>query len=185
MRALVFIAGVAAAVAATQLHAGADLVLRDGGVLSGESVERTRDGLFLLTIEDGSVLTIPVNLVKSLRLTGGEDPAPTGIVVAGPENVAGPKDPIPLPSPEKQLAAFGRPPATFARSNVNPTWRPGNALGPDVTQFNPARWYKTALSMDWTPVSAFRASKDVTQFNPVRWYKAPTDSSWRPTDGWR
>jgi hypothetical protein len=185
MRAISLAGAVLATFVAAAAHAGADLVLIDGGVLKGEAVERTKDGLYLLTTADGSVLTVPVSVVKALRLTGGEDPAPTGMLVTGPRTVAGPDDPIPQDSPAEQVAAFGRPPARFAQATIDPNYRMVSALGPDVSDFNPARWYKTARSFEWTPTPAYRASQDRTQFNPVRWYKSPTDPTWRPTSGFR
>jgi len=185
MRAGRLAGAVVATLFACAAQAGAELVLLDGGVLKGEDLERTKDGLYLLTTSDGAVLTVPVALVKGLRLTGGEDPAPSGMLLTGPRTVAGPDDPIPVDSPDKQLEAFGRPPAAFALATINPNYPLVSALGPDVSEFNPVRWYQTARSPEWTPTPAYRSSQDVTHFNPVRWYKAPTDASWKPTSGFR
>lgn len=167
-------------------HAGAELILQDGKILSGESVQRKKEGVYLLTTEDGDVLTVPVELVKKLRLTGGEpeEDVPTGLKVAEPGNLVGPPESFVPPTTREQLAAFGRPPALFRRPAIDSNWRPKNSLGPDVANFNPARWYRAPIDPFWKPVSAFQASRDVTSFHPVRWYQPALDSVWRPTSGW-
>ena len=164
-------------------RAGAELTLQDGKVLSGTTLERTREGVYLLTQKDGEVVTIPVELVKKLHLTSDDDPAPSGIRETGAGAIVGP--PVEPPKTHEQLAAFGRPPATFRRGPVETLWVPQSGLGPDVSDFNPARWFRAPTDPTWTPVSAFKSSKDVTQFSPVRWYSAPTDPIWRPTNGFR
>jgi hypothetical protein len=176
----------AAMVLATAIPAwaGAALVLRDGTVLEGEGLERTRDGLYLLTIAEGNVIPVPVSLVKELRLLGGEDPAPSGVKVSRPETLAGLPDPRP-PRHDEQLRAFARPAAAFVRGAVETNWTPRSALAPDVSQFNPARWYRAGRDFSWTPTPAFRASQDVTRFSPVRWAAPTIDPVWRPADGWR
>jgi len=161
---------------------GAELTLIDGTVLSGSGLERARDGVYLLS-RDGQVLTIPVELVKKLHLTGEEDPAPTAFRLAGPEVLAG--DKIDPPRAEQQLAAFGRPPAQFRRGAVDPNWNPPSALGPDATDFHPVKWFRAPTDPVWTPTSAFKSSKDATRFNPVRWFDAPTKPAWHPTSGFR
>lgn len=164
----------------TGVWAGAQLTLTDGTLLSGASVERTRDGVYLLT-RDGQVMTIPVELVKKLHLTGEDDPAPTAFRVAPGEVLVGTK--VDPPRADEQLAAFGRPPAQFRRGAVDPYWNPRSALGPDVREFNPVRWFRAPTDPVWTPSSAFKASKDATQFSPVRWFTAPTNPTWHPTSG--
>lgn len=166
-----------------RLQAGAELTLEDGMVVSGASVERTKEGLYLLTRDDGDVVSIPVELVKKLRLMSDEDPVATGMKLTGPEAIVGP--PIQSPRAKEQLAAFGREPARFQPGAVDTQWWPQNALGPDVTEFNPVRWFKAPVNVSWTPTSDYRVSSDVTEFNPVRWYQAPTDPTWHPTSGFR
>jgi hypothetical protein len=170
---------------AADVRAGAELVLVDGQVLSGSDVERTREGLYILTTTDGEVIPVPVDLVKKLVLTGGEEPAPTGFKLAVAENLVGPPEPFEPPRTREQLSAFGRAPARFREGAVDFNWTPGNALKPDVTEFNPVRWYKAPTNFIWEPKSAFTRSDDVTQFNPVNWRKAPTDPVWWPKDGFR
>ena len=175
---------IAIVLASLPVWAGAELVLVDDRVLSGKSVER-KEEFFLLEMPKGGVIAVPAELVKELRLTGGADPAPTGIRLAEPRTLAG--LPLALPAgPRDQLAAFGRPSARFAAASTDSRWRPTNAWPPgkDVTNFNPSSWAKPSIDPTWSPVSAFKASKDVTEFNPARWYESPTRSAWQPRDAW-
>ncbi len=165
--------------------AGAQLTLEDGRVLTGETLERTADGFYLLTNEDGDVVTIPVEITKSVALLGGEDAAPTGLRPTAPLALAGRPEPIRPPKAREQLAAFGRDPAKFREGAVRGDWIPASGLGADVSDFHPAKWFQAPTPFVWAPTSAFRASQDVTGFNPVRWYKTPTDPTWWPKDSWR
>ncbi len=167
------------------VRAGAELVLLDGTVLSGTDVERTRGGDYQLTIAEDNVVSIPVGLVAKIRLTGGEDPAPTAFKITIPENLVGPKEPFEPPKTRDQLASFGRAPATFREGSVRTDWTPGNALAPDATEFHPVRWRKGPTDFNWTPTSAFRASQDVTQFSPAKWRVPMRDPSWYPVNGFR
>lgn len=169
----------------TPAGAGAELVLEDGQVLSGTDVERTRDGVYVLTQEDGQAIAIPVGLVKKLHLTGGEDPAPTAFKVAIPANLVGPPEPFEPPKVRDLVAAFGRPPARFRSGTIDPVWNPEPALGPDVTEFHPVRWYQAPTDSVWTPKSAFTASGDVTEFSPARWRAPLRDPVWWPKSGFR
>lgn len=166
-------------------HAGAELVLQDGTVLTGTDVVRTRDGAYALTLAEDNIITIPVSLVAKIHLTGGEDPAPTAFKIAIPTNLVGPKEPFEPPSTREQLDAFGRAAATFREGAVPTDWTPVNALGPDATQFNPVRWMKGPTGFNWTPTSAYRASQDVTQFSPAKWRVPMRDPSWYPVNGFR
>src|SRR3990172_3318510 len=98
--------GIAAlALFGSTIWGGAELTLSDGTVLSGSTLERTREGVYLLTRGDGGegeVVTIPVELVKKLRLTGEADPAPTGFKVSQAEVLAGAR--IDPPRAREQLA---------------------------------------------------------------------------------
>lgn len=164
--------------------AGAELVLDDGRTLSGTSVER-RDENYLLTLEADEVMAVPVALVREVRLTGDDAPAPTGIEVGEPRTLVGPPGGVQLPARAQQLASFG-PPANFRKGTLDPVWQPRDGwLRPGVTQFSPARWAKSPLDPTWTPRSAFSANQDVTQFNPARWARSPVDTTWWPTDGFR
>jgi hypothetical protein len=175
---------VLALAAVPAVHAGAELVLEDGQRIVGESVER-KGGLYHVQLETGNVLPIPVALVAEVRLTGEDEPQPTGLRVAKPETLVGPPGAADLPKPYEQLAVFGEP-ARFRRGPIDPTWRmPPSDYVPDpsLNNFNPARWYVPPIDPTWRPRSGLRG--DVTNFNPARWYRAPIDPTWWPTDGFR
>ncbi|MBZ5638177.1 MAG: hypothetical protein LAO51_05380 [Acidobacteriia bacterium] len=166
---------------ATAVWAGADLVLVDGTLLRGRSVERKGNTYFLTTNRD-NVIAVPVELVKEMRLTGGDAKPPTGLVYAGPMTLAGPE--LTLPGRRESLAAFGRPPALFQGSPMSFRWYPTNAYqGKDATQFNPVVWAQTTIDPIWSPLPAYTPSSDVTQFHPVLWRQPLIDPIWRPRDG--
>jgi hypothetical protein len=182
------IAPVAAALlllAPANAYAGAELLLNDGTVLVGASVE-LRDDYYLLSWDGGSVVPIPVELVKELRLIEAPDPAPTGMRVGQPQTLAGPKWAGQTPPFRDQIAAFRREPYVFPPPAVDTTWTPTSSWGEGTgkTQFNPARWRTSPIDPNWTPRSAFRASGDVTEFNPARWYVPSINPVWEPRDAW-
>jgi len=163
---------------ATAAWAGADLILIDGRLLQGRSVER-KDGVYLLTTNFDNVIPVPVELVKEMRLTGGDATPPTGLVYAAPRLLAGPE--IEVPGRREQLAAFGRPPALFQGASNTARWFPQDAFkGKDASNFNPVVWAKPTIDPIWNPVPAFTRSTDVTEFNPVRWYRPSIDPSFSP-----
>ena len=87
-------------------QAGAELLLKDGQVLVGRSVER-KETLYLLTLESDDLLPIPIELVSGMRLTGDDDPAPTGLEKAEPKTLVGPPEAAELPTRGDQMAVFG------------------------------------------------------------------------------
>lgn len=169
---------------AVPARAGAELTLTDGTVLSGTSLER-KDHLYLLTTEDGEVVTVPVEQVKTFRLFDDPEAAPSAIKLEPPRTLSGPDPETPrFAGPPEQIAAFRRPPAAFRPDAVRSRWEPEDAFaGRDVTQFNPARWYRAPIDPTWTPTPALKNRGDVTHFNPARWYRPPIDPIWRPKDG--
>jgi hypothetical protein len=170
----------AAAVASPAL-AGAELVLVDGTVISGTSVERKEDQ-YLLTGDRGVVTTVPAALVKQMRLTGGDAPPPTGLTFSVPQVLVGEK--IEGPGRREMLAAFGRPPALFQPPSRNQSWVPTDAYaGKDVTEFSPATWAPPVFDPIWRPTSDYTAESDVTQFRPVKWRPTVVNTDWRPRDG--
>ena len=86
---------------ATAVQAGAELVLKDGRTISGTEVRRQGTN-YNLTLEDGQVLTFPIELVRELRLAEEgplqPPPAPTAMRSEGPEVLAGPPDPVEPPA---------------------------------------------------------------------------------------
>ena len=180
MRCLAAVAAVLA-LAATAARAGADLVLLDGKLLEGRSVER-KEGAYLLTTSFGNVITVPVELVKEMRLTGGDAAPPTGLVFSTPKTVAGPE--MEVPGRRERLAAFGRPPALFQGSPMTGRWYPRDAFeGKDATNFSPVTWAKTTIDPVWSPVQAFSRTTEIAGFRPAQWFRASIDPAWRPRDG--
>ena len=184
--ALFVIAAVVACAAAPAARAGAELVLLDGQVVVGESVERRAD-TFYLELATGDRLAVPAALVRELRLTGDDDPPISGLRAAQPQTVAGPPDVPDIPGRAEQVAVLGDAAAPLSRGVVDPIWRPQVTwpLDPATNAFNPARWAAAPIDPYWRPVSVFRSSSDVTQFNPARWYGSPIDPTWSPRDSFR
>jgi hypothetical protein len=161
----------------------AELVLEDGQRIAGREVERKGD-LYLVELETGNVMPVPVALVTEVRLTGEDVPEPTAFRVAQGETIVGHPAGPRLPKPHEQLAVFGEP-SRFVRAPIDPTWYPESAYDTDpaLNNFNPARWYVPPIDPIWRPRSGLRG--DVTNFNPARWYHSPIDPTWWPTDGFR
>ena len=172
---------------APPVAAGAELVLADGPVLSGVSVER-KEGFYLLALETEDVLPVPVELVDELRLTGEDDPPASGVRDDGPEVLAGPPaGGTDLPGPAEQLRVLRESTARFRENLVDPYWRPESDWrnDPSLNNFNPSRWYRPPIDPEWKFSSVFKQSDDRTEFNPARWYRAPIDATWWPSDGFQ
>jgi len=168
---------------ATAAWAGADLILLDGKLLQGRSVER-RDGVYLLTTSFDNVIPVPAELVREMRLTGGDAVPPTGLVYGPPRQLAGPA--IEIPGRREQLAAFGRPPALFQGASNTGRWNPQDGFkGKDASSFHPVFWVKPAIDPVWSPTPAYTSATDVTEFRPARWYRSTIDPVWRPRDDFR
>lgn len=182
---LILCAALASCVAALPAAAGAELLLEDGQLIEGRAVQR-KDALYLLELDTGGVLPVPVELVRQVRLTGDDDPVPGGLQPAEPQTLAGRPGGPALPSPHEQVEVLGDG-SRFQRNVIDPHWQPTSdwRMDPELNNFNPARWYKAPIDSTWHPRSAYRASTDVTQFNPARWYASPIDPTWWPTDGFR
>ena len=163
--------------------AGAELILKDGMVLSGTDLELKGDAYVLHTSADAAI-AIPWQLVARVRLIGDDLQAPSGMRISKAQQLAGPAVAPQTPGYREQHAAFGRPPARFADPQPE-RWRPTSDIGEatDVTAFNPARWYVAPIDPIWTPRSAFGKADDRTEFHPARWYRAPMDATWWPVDG--
>lgn len=161
-------------------RAGAELVLLDGKVLAGRSVER-KGGTYLLESDRGFVMPVPVELVKEMHLTGGDAPVRTGLTYSEPETLAG--SDVKIPTFRDQVAAFGKPPVVWAGSPASWRWDPTDAFeGQDHTEFSPARWAQPILDPIWVPVSGFRSDGGVTQFSPARWRADVLSPMWQPRD---
>ena len=177
---------------AAVLLAGAELVLEDGQVLQGVDVRRDGE-LYVIELESGGTLTIPVELVKEVRLTEEKDeprqvagqpppPGPTGIRHGDPETLAG--QPVNPPRTSDQLAVLGEP-SQFRSNIIDPTWQPSSDWDndPGRNNFAPSSWAESVIDPDWQPESAFDPDKDVLLGSRSTFRKSIIDPSWQPTDG--
>ena len=169
--------------------AGAELVLVDGRVLPGDSVRREGD-LYVLSTDKGDV-TMPADLVDTVRLTGeperkveGVPEGPTGFRDAGPQQLAG--TPVQPSSPAQQTAAIGNP-SSFRKSPIDPEWHPTSAydMNKDVLADSRSTFAKSPIDPEWHPTSAFDQNKDVLADSRSTFAKSPIDNSWTPTDGFK
>jgi hypothetical protein len=163
--------------------AEAKLVLRDGTVLTGKSVQR-KDGLYLLEGEKGSIVPVPAELVAQLQLLDGMR-APSGIEVAKPKTVAGPAWAGTTPPFREQIAAFGAAGYVPPLPPVDPVWRPASDWTEEgKAALLPVRWSVAPMDTSWTPKSAYTKAGDVTGFHPVRWFAPRINPVWTPVDSW-
>lgn len=184
-----------------------ELVLVDGRVLSGRDVRREQ-GHYVLTLDSGDEITLPVEIVANVRLIGkkseheeqlerhpglvestpqelgGSVPrGPTGLSDRGPQQLAG--EPVRSPSPSEQLRVLGEP-AEFQEPIVANDWRPTTDWNMDPTTQNnwaPSKWSKDIVENSWQPESAYDPDADVLENGRARWKQGPINPSWTPTDG--
>lgn len=170
----------AVALAAAVALGGAELILQDGRVLKGDSVRKEED-VYVLTTPTGE-LTMPVELVDGVRLTGEPEPeAPTAFKVVEPGAIVG--DEVRPPTAEEQTRAIGSP-SRFAPSIVDHEWHPKSALSDeDVLADSRSTWAEDIVDSEWKPTSAFDAKEDVLAGSRSTWAKPAIDPSWKPTDG--
>ena len=157
--------------------AGVKLLLEDGQVIEGRSMER-KESMYLLTLETGNVLPIPAPLVAKIEWT--ED----GLTKTEPETLAGDPEAAKLPTLTEQMQVLKASTSVFRPSVINPNWVPVSDWDLDPQRgnnFHPVHWYRPPIDPHWKPTSSL--GEDMSNFNPVRWYRAPIDPTWRPTDG--
>lgn len=165
-----------------------EIVLRNGATLSGVSLER-RDDLYLLELDSGETVSLPVDLIREVRFHDVERPPDdaTKPRPAGPPSGSAPaREPSVRhlsPPPSRQLAVFGEDPWTYPPVR---TWTPKSSLGyhTDVTEFNPVKWFRAPTDPVWTPTSAYDTSNPLPDFNTVHWYRPAYNPVWHPSDGW-
>lgn len=172
--------------------AGAFIRMQDGRVLEGKSVSRDGD-LYLLELEDGGVVTLPVSLVVEVGLKQEAPPPPPDEppqmlppatrpwgeagVIAGTY--------IPPPTTQEQLAVFGKP-AEFQQSPVVSTLNPTYwEMDPEEANWNPSKWAQAPTDPNWHPTSAYDMNKDVLADSRSTWATSPTNPNWQPTDGFK
>jgi hypothetical protein len=169
--------------AAAPALADARLVLKDGTVLAGRSVQR-KDDLYLLDSGHGSIVPVPAELVAQLQLVESES-APTGIEPTGPKSLAGPAWAGATPPFREQVAAFGKSPYVAPLPAVDPIWKPATDWTEEgKAALMPVRWSYGPLDAAWTPKSAYTKAGEVSGFHPARWFSSPVNPVWQPIDGW-
>jgi len=193
------------AVAGLPALAGAELVFEDGQVLAGVQAVRKGDQ-YLLELESGAVISIPAELVKQVRLTGGDkyspeglhwadpellvgsetDPAaPNAIRFGEPETLAGRPEAARPPRRTEQLRVLGEP-AGFREDLVEGRWYPSTDWDFDTERqnnFDPSRWAEGPVDPGWIPRSAYEAERDVFAGSRARWSPSVLDPEWVPRDG--
>ena len=184
--------------------AGARLWLTDGRELEGRSIER-EGALYLLHLESGETVALPVELVDRIEEDAGTEPDPT--LDPTPEEEPLPRTDhltdeeramaralrsnlAPLPAPvrlNRQMDAFGNPGARFVRGTADPDWTPTSPweAKPELEAFDPADWFRSPRSPHWEPESEYTSQSDKTDVRPAGWYLAPQRSGFAPTDGFR
>jgi len=183
----------------------AELLLVDGTVLHGTGVRRD-NGIYVLTLEDGSEAAFPEELIQGVRLIQAGDPVsssgalrpaeprelgapvpdgPSGLRRDGPQTLAG--RPVEPPRRSEQLEVLG-PRAEFQKDIVDHGWRPESdwEMDPEKNNnFAPSTWSDGVIDPNWQPESAFDADDDVMEKSRSTWQKGVIDSTWEPTDGFK
>jgi len=192
------------------LLAAVEVVLQDGQILKG--VEARREGdIYLIQQDSGEVLTVPVELVREVRLIGEKPPpaepprsgvvvnesrqlagtptdregaGPTGLVRGAPQTLAGGE--VRSPSRSEQLEALG-PPAQFQKGVSDPYWHPKPAFDPneDVLADSRSKWQDSVIDNEWQPESAFDSKQDVLASGRSGWQQGVVDNSWQPEDDFK
>ena len=148
------------------------LELVDGRMLDGVAVRREGQ-IFILTMDSGAELAFPVELVRTVHVTGDR----------APQTLAGPT--IVPPRTEDQLAVLGEP-AEFQKNLIDPRWTPSSDWNMDPhtqNNFNPSTWSQSPIDPSWQPRSDWGPDTDVLKDSRSRWRPSIIDSTWAPTDG--
>jgi len=142
---LVWLAVSVCALAAPRVLAGSALILTDGQVINGTEIRRDGDS-YLVTMEGGSIVPFPAQLVKEIKLESDAPPKPpAGWDYGGPRQFAG--SPIPTQNPADQLKVFG-PPTRWSKDVVDTTWQPTDGFG-----FKPLSSKTTAATASKYPLT--------------------------------
>ena len=156
----------------------AELELIDGRVLAGTDVRR-EGAVYVLTLEGGDTISLPVELVASVRLFGKGDKREKSRTLAGDE--------IDPPTRSEQLEVLGEP-ARFQKGAIDSSWAPKSDWDMDPQRqnnFAPSTWQKSPIDPALKPTSDWDADDDVLASSRSTWQKSPIDSKWTPTDGFK
>jgi len=170
--------------------AAAEVVLGDGQILHAAEV-RQENGNYLIVMDTGETLSIPVELVKEVRLTGQKKPEPKvlagqdvnrpgrvpGLVKAEAQTLAG----------QDVLAEGNVPglvlsePRTLAGDPVRLPSRSEQtaALGP------PAKFQKGISDPTWHPETDWNMDPhEQNNWAPSKWAENVIDPTWEPESDW-
>jgi len=163
---------------ATAAFGQAELELLDGRVVGGTDVRR-EGGIYVLTLEGGGTISLPVEVVASVRLFVKGDKKAEPRTLAGEE--------VDMPTREDQLEVLGEP-ARFQKGLSDPTWAPKSDWDMDPhrqNNFAPSTWQKSPINPSWKPTSDWSADDDVMAKSRSTWQKGPIESKWTPTDSFK
>jgi hypothetical protein len=179
---------VLAALIALPALAGAELVLQDGQVLKGESIERKGD-LYELVLPGGGRLPVPAGLVRQIHLSGDGSAVDVSIKPAAPpkaKTASKTKPPAktakaatPKPAPRAPGGLTAAPPQTLAGP-------PGPVRPPElkeqlgVMRNNRSVFAPSVINPGFTPHSDWDLSLGRNEFRPSRWAPSVIDPNWSP-----
>jgi hypothetical protein len=183
-----------------------EVVLKDGQHIRGLEVHRVGD-VFLVTLPDGGLLSLPIDSVLEVQLGEGKQPGPdippallktppNETRAAGPalnqmpgqsdkegtaKTLAGP--PVHALTWQEQLAVFDHPweprPPVFS-----PVWTPENSLQPwqvwAPAPYKPPTWQAPTFDPVWQPTPAWNPGVDVLESGRVHWAPPVLDPIWSP-----
>jgi len=184
--------------AAPAVFAEAHLVLRDSQVLSGTSVELQGD-LYLLTLESGDVLPLPVALVREVHRSAkpkqtadeadetDELPFLEMEIVPAQTREVPPEDLGVVERPRRliELPDGGKSASNFSQGPVDPDWLPYSGYGekPMLGVFDSSVWPGVPLDPNWVSESGFELPEGEPAFRPDSWNKAAQRPIWKPKEG--
>lgn len=175
--------GLFCAAVASTLVAGTKIVLEDGQVLEGVDVRRDGD-LYVVELESGGVLTLPVDLVAEVRLSadGDDATAPPGLTYSAPRQLAG--QPVGPLRPSEAQAVLGEP-SKFQPNIIDPNWEPESGFPEgDVLANSRSTWQDDIIDPSWEPESGF-PEESVLADSRSTWQRSIIDNTWVPEDGFK
>jgi hypothetical protein len=179
------------------LLAAAEVVLNDGNVIQAAGVQR-ENGNYVILMESGEKLSIPVELVKEIRLEGQREPEPKaepaqpevlagedvnrsgrvpGLVKAEPQVLAG-EDVL---ETDRAPGLIVSEPQTLAGDPVRQPSRAEQtaALGP------PAEFQRGINNPTWRPETDWNMDpRTQNNFAPSTWSDDIVDHDWEPESDW-
>ncbi len=188
--------GIVLALAASTLPGETQLVLIDGRILSGTNVRRDGDE-YVLLLDNGHEITIPVPLVETVRLEG--DDRDVRRRQAEERTAAEAKTPAEeraaaavisgglTPTAPRNLSGTSQPSGPSGLQVALPRTLAGEAVRPPTTAEQlrvlgaPAEFTKNIVDNSWTPTSDWNMDPhQQNNFAPSKWADDVVDNSWEP-----